>query len=171
MNEVLQTIYSRRSVRAYQNKPLPEEVLREIVKAGLYAPSAMNQQSWHFTVLTGKALVQYRAFVREQSGEDAYYGAPAVILVFADSAAREPVRDGTLAISSMMLAAHSLGVGSCWINVVNRIFKGHEAQTLAARWGIPAGYEPVGSIELGYSAQPPKEAAPRRENTVTYLSE
>ena len=171
MNEVLQTIYTRRSVRSYEAEPVPEAVLQEIVKAGIYAPSAMNQQSWHLTVLTGKALERYVAFAEKKAGRNAYHNAPAVVLVFGDSAAIEPVRDGTLAISSMMLAARSLGVSSCWINIVNHIFTGPDADAMAAEWGIPAGYRPVGSLELGYSAEEAREAAPRKEGTVTWLSE
>lgn len=171
MNEVLQAIYTRRSVRAYREEEIPAETLQEIVKAGLYAPSAMNQQSWHFTVLTGNAVPRFRKFAAEKAGRDAYYDAPAIILVFADKTAVEPVRDGTLALSSMMLAAHSLGISTCWINIVNHIFKGDQADSLAAEWGIPVGYEPVGSLVLGYSAQPTKEAPPRREGTVTWIQD
>ncbi|MGI5894156.1 MAG: nitroreductase family protein [Candidatus Merdivicinus sp.] len=171
MNEVLQTIYERRSVRDYKPDPIPEEILKEIVRAGIYAPSAMNQQSWHLTVLTGQAAERFRKFAAEQAGREAYHNSPVIVLVFGDKAAIEPIRDGTLAISSMMLAAKSLGIASCWINIVNHIFVGENSDALSALWGVPAGYVPVGSLELGYSAHPSREAAPRKDGTVTYLNE
>ena len=164
-------MYARRSVRAYRSDPIPEETLQEVVKAGLYAPSAMNQQSWHFVVLTGKGAERYRKFAAEQLGRDAYYPSPAIILVFADSRAIEPVRDGSLALGNMMNAAEALGLGSCWVNAVNPIFGGSQGMNLAEKWGIPEGYQPVGSLVLGYGNEAPKEAAPRRPETVTWVRE
>ncbi len=169
MNAVLENIYTRRSVRSYKPDPVPAELLEEVVKAGLYAPSARNQQSWHLTVLTGGAVERFHKFTAEKVGRDAYYGAPAIILVFADKQAAWPSRDGSLALGNMMLAAHSLGLGTCWINIVNDVFGGEDASALAAEWGIPAGYGPIGSIEVGYAAEPPRAAAPRREGTVNWI--
>lgn len=169
MNAVLENIYTRRSVRSYKPDPVPEELLEEIVKAGLYAPSAMNGQSWHLTVLTGDAVERFHKFAAEKAGRNAYYGAPAIILVFADKKAAWGSRDGSLALGNMMLAAHSLGLGTCWINIINHIFDGEDADALAAEWGIPAGYAPIGSIEVGYAAEPPRDAAPRREGTVNWI--
>ena len=68
MNEVLQTIFDRRSIRAYQDAPVPEDALETVIQAGLAAPSAMNQQSWHFVVLTGDGARRYRAYCQEKLG-------------------------------------------------------------------------------------------------------
>ena len=119
MNEVICAIEGRRSIRSYRTDPVPEEKLEAVVKAGLMAPSAMNQQSWHFVVISGKGAERYRTYCIEKLGRDPYYGAPAMILVFGKKDAIAPVCDGSLAIGNLLLAAKALGLGSCWIHCVN----------------------------------------------------
>lgn len=176
MNEVIQTILSRRSVRNYKPEPPAEETLQTILEAGLYAPSAMNQQSWHFTVLEGEAVSRFLTFCRNVMGRDAsfdpFYGAPVIVLAFGKRDAVAPVSDASLAMENMMLAAHSLGVSSCWVHCVNDVFAGGRGEMLQLSWGVPAGYVSVGSLALGYSAEEePRQAAPRAEGTVTRIRE
>lgn len=168
MNEVICAIEGRRSVRSYRTDPVPEEKLEAVVKAGLMAPSAMNQQSWHFVVISGKGAERYRTYCIEKLGRDPYYGAPAMILVFGKKDAIAPVCDGSLAIGNLLLAAKALGLGSCWIHCVNDLFK---EETAAAEWGVPAGYRPVGSVALGFPAGEAPAAKPRKEGTVTRITE
>lgn len=168
MNEVICTIEGRRSIRSYRTDPVPEEKLEAVVKAGLMAPSAMNQQSWHFVVISGKGAERYRTYCIEKLGRDPYYGAPAMILVFGKKDAIAPVCDGSLAIGNLLLAAKALGLGSCWIHCVNDLFKEEAA---AAEWGVPAGYRPVGSVALGFPAGEAPAAKPRKEETVTRITE
>lgn len=168
MNEVICAIEGRRSVRSYRTDPVPEEKLEAVVKAGLMAPSAMNQQSWHFVVISGKGAERYRTYCIEKLGRDPYYGAPAMILVFGKKDAIAPVCDGSLAIGNLLLAAKALGLGSCWIHCVNDLFKEEAA---AAEWGVPAGYRPVGSVALGFPAGEAPAAKPRKEGTVTRITE
>lgn len=168
MNEVICAIEGRRSIRSYRTDPVPEEKLEAVVKAGLMAPSAMNQQSWHFVVISGKGAERYRTYCIEKLGRDSYYGAPAMILVFGKKDAIAPVCDGSLAIGNLLLAAKALGLGSCWIHCVNDLFKEEAA---AAEWGVPAGYRPVGSVALGFPAGEAPAAKPRKEGTVTQITE
>lgn len=168
MNEVICAIEGRRSIRSYRTDPVPEEKLEAVVKAGLMAPSAMNQQSWHFVVISGKGAERYRTYCIEKLGRDPYYGAPAMILVFGKKDAIAPVCDGSLAIGNLLLAAKALGLGSCWIHCVNDLFKEEAA---AAEWGVPAGYRPVGSVVLGFPAGEAPAAKPRKEGTVTRITE
>lgn len=168
MNEVICAIEGRRSIRSYRTDPVPEEKLEAVVKAGLMAPSAMNQQSWHFVVISGKGAERYRTYCIEKLGWDPYYGAPAMILVFGKKDAIAPVCDGSLAIGNLLLAAKALGLGSCWIHCVNDLFKEEAA---AAEWGVPAGYRPVGSVALGFPAGEAPAAKPRKEGTVTRITE
>ncbi len=168
MNKVLETILNRRSIREFQDAPIPEELLSAIVQAGLAAPSAMNQQSWHFTVLEGAAAKRYRAYCAEKLGTDRYYGAPAVILVFGKKDAIAPLCDGSLAIGNMLLAAESLGVGSCWVHCVNDLFR---EEGTAREWGVPAGYRPVGSVALGFPSGERPAAKPRIADAVTRLEQ
>lgn len=168
MNEVICAIEGRRSIRSYRTDPVPEEKLEAVVKAGLMAPSAMNQQSWHFVVISGKGAERYRTYCIEKLGRDPYYGAPAMILVFGKKDAIAPVCDGSLAIGNLLLAAKALGLGSCWIHCVNDLFK---EEAVAAEWGVPAGYRPVGSVALGFPAGEAPAAKPRKEGTVTRITE
>ena len=168
MNEVICAIEGRRSIRSYRTDPVPEEKLEAVVKAGLMAPSAMNQQSWHFVVISGKGAERYRTYCIEKLGRDPYYGAPAMILVFGKKDAIAPVCDGSLAIGNLLLAAKALGLGSCWIHCVNDLFKEEAA---AAEWGVPAGYRPVGSVALGFPAGEAPAAKPRKEGPVTRITE
>lgn len=168
MNEVICAIEGRRSIRSYRTDPVPEEKLEAVVKAGLMAPSAMNQQSWHFVVISGKGAERYRTYCIEKLGRDPYYGAPAMILVFGKKDAIAPVCDGSLAIGNLLLAAKALGLGSCWIHCVNDLFKEEAA---AAEWGVPAGYRPVGSVALGFPAGEAPAAKPRKEGSVTRITE
>lgn len=168
MNEVICAIEGRRSIRSYRTDPVPEEKLEAVVKAGLMAPSAMNQQSWHFVVISGKGAERYRTYCMEKLGRDPYYGVPAMILVFGKKDAIAPVCDGSLAIGNLLLAAKALGLGSCWIHCVNDLFKEEAA---AAEWGVPAGYRPVGSVALGFPAGEAPAAKPRKEGTVTRITE
>lgn len=168
MNEVICAIEGRRSIRSYRTDPVPEEKLEAVVKAGRMAPSAMNQQSWHFVVISGKGAERYRTYCIEKLGRDPYYGAPAMILVFGKKDAIAPVCDGSLAIGNLLLAAKALGLGSCWIHCVNDLFKEEAA---AAEWGVPAGYRPVGSVALGFPAGEAPAAKPRKEGTVTRITE
>ena len=168
MNEVICAIEGRRSIRSYRTDPVPEEKLEAVVKAGLMAPSAMNQQSWHFVVISGKGAERYRTYCIEKLGRDPYYGAPAMIIVFGKKDAIAPVCDGSLAIGNLLLAAKALGLGSCWIHCVNDLFKEEAA---AAEWGVPAGYRPVGSVALGFPAGEAPAAKPRKEGTVTRITE
>lgn len=168
MNEVICAIEGRRSIRSYRTDPVPEEKLEAVVKAGLMAPSAMNQQSWHFVVISGKGAERYRTYCIEKLGRDPYYGAPAMILVFGKKDAIAPVCDGSLAIGNLLLAAKALGLGSCWIHCVNDLFKEEAA---AAEWGVPAGYRPVGSVALGFPAGEAPAEKPRKEGTVTRITE
>ena len=165
MNEVICAIEGRRSIRSYRTDPVPEEKLEAVVKAGLMAPSAMNQQSWHFVVISGKGAERYRTYCIEKLGRDPYYGAPAMILVFGKKDAIAPVCDGSLAIGNLLLAAKALGLGSCWIHCVNDLFK---EETAAAEWGVPAGYRPVA---LGFPAGEAPAAKPRKEGTITRITE
>lgn len=172
MNETIKTILSRRSVRSYQPKQITDEELNIILKAGTYAPSAMNQQSSHFTVIQNeelmKELVALGKEVREQD-TNPFYDAPTVVLVFAKKDNIAPVQDASLAIQNMFLASASLNIGSCWINCVNRIFSTDKGKEFQRRIGVSEEYMSVGSCILGYPEGNIKEAAPRKEDFINII--
>ncbi|MDF2671761.1 MAG: nitroreductase [Clostridiales bacterium] len=172
MNETIKTILSRRSVRSYQPKQITEEELNIILKAGTYAPSAMNQQSSHFTVVQNKEVMnELVTLAKEAVGRDQnpFYDAPTVVLVFAKRDNIAPVQDASLAIENMFLAAASLNIGSCWVNCVNRMFDSERGKELKKKIGVSEEYMSVGSCILGYPAEDVKEAAPRKEDYVNII--
>ena len=123
MNEVIQNILNRRSWRSYEEKQIKEEELEQIIRCGLWAPSAMNQQSWHFTVVQDKETIQrIRKGCQEmmETDRDMFYGAPTLVIVTGKQDNIAPVADCSLAIQNMFLSAASLGIGSCWINCIGR---------------------------------------------------
>lgn len=165
MNEVIQNILTRRSWRSYQPQQISDQQLDIILKCGLYAPSAMNQQSWHFTVLQNKELIaRLTKGCQQMMGieHDPFYGAPTLVLVTGKEGNIAPVADCALAMENMFLAAASLGLGSCWINCVGRYLTTEEGRRFAQDAGIPQGYAGVGCMILGYPKGPapqPKERA------------
>jgi nitroreductase len=182
MNEVLRAIESRRSVRRYKPDQIKDEDMEAIIRAGLYAPSAKNQQSWHFTVIQSKEVIDKLAadvkrtlaaspedWVNAYAKSDAFhvfYEAPSIVIVSMERGKVSPLADCSAAIQNMLLAAESLGLGSCWIGLVGF----HLADgSHNAEFGIPDSYEARYAVTLGYSAAENPKAPPRRTGTVNYL--
>ena len=119
MNPTLQTLLSRRSIRYYQPQQISDEQLEAILQAGLFAPSAMNEQAWKLAVVQNpKTLGQLADAAMAVTGRDSnpFYNAPTLIVVFVKKDAIAPFSDGALCLGNMMNAAASLGLGSCWIH-------------------------------------------------------
>ena len=170
MNEVLNCLETRRSCRAYRPEQVPEEALQEILRAGLYAPSGMGRQSVKLLVVQDPAAIA--ALERLNGGvlgsPDAhpFYGAPTVCVVFADTSVGTWVEDGSLVIGNMLAAAHSLGVGSCWIHRARQEFELPEGKALMQKWGVDARYAGVGHCILGYAAAEPAPAKARKADFI-----
>ena len=172
MNETLKTILKRRSIRSYKPKQITDEELNSILKAGEYAPSAMNQQSSHFTVIQNKdvmkELIELAKDATKQD-ENPFYDAPTVVLVFAKRGNIAPVCDASLAIGNMLIAATSLDIGSCWIHCVNAILNTEKGKKFQKRLGVGEEYGIVGSCVLGYAAVEASNAAPRKADFVNII--
>lgn len=171
MNDTLNTLYNRRSIRSYESKKVDKEIINEILKAGTYAPSARNMQSSIIIVVNDnqvhKKLVELGSSFR---GMDPFYGAPHIILVLSKKDTFCPIQDGSLVLGNMMLAAKSLNVGSCWINCLKDILELDEAKELKEKITEGGTYIPVGALILGY----PKDnvwpdAKERKEGYIRYL--
>lgn len=169
MNQTIDTILKRRSIRSYQQKQISDEELDSVLKAALYAPSAMNQQSGKFVAVQNKDIMQKLVELGKKvtnNEQSPFYGAPTVILVFAKKANIAPVCDASLALENMFLAATSLNLGSCWIHCVNSIFKTDQGKKLQLDMGISDEYMIVGSCILGYAEGKIPEALPRKKDLV-----
>lgn len=171
-NDVLKTIKSRRSVRAYKPDAVPSELLDAVLEAGTYAPTGGGRQSPVIVAVTSEKIrnqiAELNAAVMGKD-VDPYYGAPAIILVLAAGTARTFVEDGSCVLENMMLAASSLGLGSVWVHREREIFDSEQGKKLLREWNLPETLRGVGSIALGYPAGPLVEAAKRKDAYVHYV--
>ena len=171
MNEVMQTILQRRSCKQYSDRPVPEELLDQVLLAGTWAANGMGRQAGRIVALTKKEdvaeLERLNAKVLGNPDAHPFYGAPVVLAVLADPAVNTAVEDGSLIIGNMLLAAQSLGLGACWVHRAREEFAGPEGKALLARWGIQGDYIGVGHCILGYAQGQPRAAAPRKEDIIT----
>ena len=168
MNEVIKNIVERRSVKKYKNIPVEENLIDEIVMAGTYAPSGMNRQSPIILAITNQEVRDNIASINAKimgTDIDPFYGAPVVLVVLADKNSPTHVYDGSLVMENMMLAAHSLGLGSCWIHRAKETFETEEGKEILKNLGIEGEYEGIANCILGYPDEV-KEASPRKENYI-----
>ena len=157
-NETLETIKSRRSCRAYKPEQITDEELNAVLEAGTYAASAMGRQSAKIVVVQDAAtraqLTRMNAAVMGKD-TDPMYGAPTILVVLADAGSKNAVQDGSLVMGNLMLAAASLGLGSCWINRAKEEFESDEGKALLRQWGIEGDW--VGEEKSLQSVQENKD--------------
>ena len=176
MNETIQTLKTRRAVRNFSDRPVPRELIEQIVDAGLWAPSGMGRQSPIVLAVTDRALrdrisalnaqVMRAAGFGPEGDFDPFYGGPVVLVVLADRSAMTYVYDGSLTMGNMLNAAKSLGVDSIWIHRAKEVFASDEGKAILAELGVEGDYEGIGNCVLGYAAEPAGEGAPRKDGRV-----
>ncbi len=163
-----ETILTRRSVRKYQPQQVSNAHLDAVLEAGLYAPTAKNNQKPLMVAVRDKEtrdkLSKMNAAVMGVD-MDPFYGAPCVIVVLADPEFPTWIDDGSLVLGNLLNAAHALGLGSCWINRARECFDTPEGKELLKAWGIPETYRGVGNCILGYPDETP-EAKPRLDGRI-----
>lgn len=169
-NPVIEAIKSRRSIRKYRPDAVPQELVDQVIEAGTYAASGHGRQPWVVVQVTDEAVRERLRKVNASimgAGEDAdpFYGAPVWLIVLADRQNPNGRYDGTLLMGNMMLAAHALGLGSCWINRAREEFDLPEWQAWLRSIGIEGDYEGVAHLALGYAAAEPRPAKPRKPCT------
>ncbi len=174
MNETMNNILTRRSIRKYTPEMPKKEDLEQIIRAGLYAASGKGGQSSIIVAVTDRALRDRLMEMNRKiggwaEGFDPFYGAPAVLLVLAKKNTPFTVADGSLSMGNMMLAAHALGLGSCWINRAKEAFDTEEGKALLRELGIEGEYEGVGHCIVGYPDGPAPEPKPRAEGRVFWV--
>lgn len=173
MSEVLNKMQTRRSIRKFKSDMVPREVLEKIIDAGTYAASGMNKQAGIIVAVTNKEvrdkLSKANARVMGNEATDPFYGAPVVLVVLASKEAGTYVYDGSLVMGNLMLAAHELGIGSCWIHRAKEVFEQPEWQEWLKSIEIEGDYEGVGNCVLGYVDGDYPAVPPRKENRVFYV--
>lgn len=173
MNETIKTIIERRSVKNYETKQVPQEKLDLILKAGTYAASGRGLQPSVILVIQDediiKELSKINAEIFERQG-DPFYGAPTILMVLTEKDRSTGIEDASLVLGNMMLAAHSLGLGTCWIHRARQELNYKYVQEMLERNGIDhTKYIGVGHLSLGYPKGEIKPAAPRKEDYIRYI--
>lgn len=150
--EIMKAINSRRSIRKFRNKKIPKNILLNILESGNNAPSACNLQAWRFIVITSNKIKQ---LIVDNGAASFILNAPIGILVIYNNQSdnleyNDYIQSASACIQNMLLTAHSLGIGSCWVchlplkRQIRRIIR------------IPDFYDPIAYIALGYPLTKPK---------------
>lgn len=186
MKETLKIIKNRRTTRKFKSEQIKDEELKEIIEAGIYAPSAHNQQSWNFTVIQNQDFINelsertkkaarnseielFRKFGNNKNLH-AFFGAPTVILVSGKEGNSMPEVDCAAATENMLIAAEALDIGACWSGSITLLLNNKEEfKQVKDRLQIPEGFKPYHVVALGYKEIRMKNAPARRENTVQYI--
>lgn len=172
MNAELQALKERRSVRKYKADMVPQELIDQVIDAGLYAASGHGTQEVIIVAVTNKEVRDKLAQMNSEilgTSIDSFYGAPVVLVVLGPKSNKLTPYDGSLVMGNLMQAAHAVGLGSCWINRAKEEFASEEGKQLLKEWGIEGEYEGVGHCILGYADGPVPQAAPRKANRVFYV--
>lgn len=171
MNDALDVLYNRRSIRRYKSEQITREELDAVIRAGVCAASGKNGQSAIIVAVqdreTRDELSRLNAEVLGVKS-DPFYGAPTVLIVLADADSPYAVQDGSLVLGNLMNAAKALGIGSCWINRAREVFDAEEGRALLKEWGIEGKWIGIGDCILGYPDEDPA-MKPRKENHVWYV--
>lgn len=174
MSAVLNAMKERRSARKYKADMVPQEIIDQIIEAGLYAASGKGGQNAIIIQVTNRELRDKLSEMNReiggwQEGFDPFYGAPVVLIVLGKKSWFTHVYDGSLVMGNLMLAAHDLGVGSCWIHRAKEEFETQWGRDFLKSLGIEEEYEGIGHCILGYVDGDLPKAAERHENRVFYV--
>ncbi|MCX9025598.1 MAG: nitroreductase [Candidatus Methanoperedens sp.] len=187
-NPVIVNIKTRRSVREYLDTPLSEETIKKIIDAGRYAPTGLNLQPWRFIVLQNKGMLKKLSYyakpilVKNLEGRNdagalnflkrvqdtnfnLFYNAPVLILVIGSKNNALTDYDCSMCAGNMMLAANSLGIGSCWIGGAAVI---QQSEELMAELKIPQDYKIVAPLIFGYPGTMP-QTPEKREPVIFWI--
>lgn len=170
--ELMEAILTRRSVRAYTDEPVTDEQIDALLNAAVHAPSGMNTQPWAFGVLTGKEslralsqrakehllagltddspLARYREHLEDPEA-NLFYDAPALVLIYTKPAVTAQI-DGCLAAENLMLAAHGMGLGTCWIGLAMGLLM---SKPVCEEFGVPADHSLAAVLIVGHPAAVP----------------
>jgi len=185
MNEVLKAMKNRRSIRQYKSEQIGDAELQAIMEAAIYAPSAMNQQKWHFTVIQNRKTLDKIADIINQNllksgieffverakspGFNVFHHAPTVVIVTADEKAHFVEFDCGAAAENIIVAAESLNISSCVIGMSGALFESENAGEIKKKLGIPEGYKFIISIALGYKDIENPPIPPKNKKVIKYI--
>ena len=167
----MNTLLNRRSIRRYKEDQVPDELLDQVLTAGLYAPTGMNRQNIVMVAVRDKEtrdqLSRMNAAVMG-ADRDPFYGAPCVIVVLGDPEIYPVVENGSLVLGNLMNGAYAVGLGSCWIHRAKQTFETEEGKALLRKWGLKENLVGIGNCILGYADESP-EAKPRLDGRIVKI--
>lgn len=174
MNEVIDAMKKRRSVRKFKSDMPPKSDIEQIIEAGLYAASGKNMQSAKIIAITDKTLRDEISALNCKiggwdEGFDPFYNAPVILLVIADKTFPTSIYDGSLVMGNLMLAAHSLGLGSIWIHRAKEECETPEIKKLLADLGIEGEWEGIGHCAVGYADVDTSKILERKPDRVYWV--
>lgn len=173
MNEIIKAMLERRSCKNYKSDMLPKETIEKVIEAGLWAANGRGLQTPVIVAVTDKKTRDMLSMLNAKvmgASADPFYNAPVVLIVLAPAEHPNRVYDGSLVMGNMMLAAHSLGIGSCWIHRAKEVMGTEEGKAILASLGLEGEWEGIGNCVLGYPDGDLKEAVPRKENRVYWVN-
>lgn len=171
--DIFQVIKDRRSIRKYKDTSVEPEKIDQLLDAARLAPSWKNMQCWRFLVLTGaeKQEALLSAFPDDNPGKKAIASAPVVVVLCADPTESGIehgieyfIADAAIAFEHFCLAAHALGLGTCWMGW-------YDEACIKESLGIPARFRVVGVTPLGYPDQEPKPRPRKEMAEITFFNE
>lgn len=169
-NEVLKAIRARRSVRKFLPEKVKRDELEAILEAGTWAASAKNLQTARIVVVDNpedmETLRKANAQIWGRPDVDPFYGAPNLAVVLADGEQANWLQDGSLVMGNLMLAAYSVGVGSCWINRAMEYFDSPDGKAMLQKWNLPTTYRGVAICALGYPSGDLPQPHPRKSGYI-----
>lgn len=154
MNLAIENLISRRSIRKYKAEQITDAELDAVLTAGTYAPTAVGRQSPFMVAVQNEADIAQMSRLNARiwgRDIDPFYGAPTVIVVFAQAGNPNGVQDASLVMGNLMNAANAIGLGSCWINRTKETFELPEGKALLQKWGVTGNWSGVATCILGYA--------------------
>ena len=185
MNEVIQNIITRRSIRVYKEEQISDEDLNKILEAAKFAPSGMNSQDWHFTAVQNREKINKLISAAKEALQNSpieqinkmannpnfnpFYNAPTIVITSCDKNLPVGQSDCAAAIQNIMLAAHSLNIGSCWVHTLAMVGDDPNVRNVLTELGIPENYATFGTATLGFNGGKEPKAPTRKEGTVNIV--
>jgi len=193
MNEVLKNMLTRRSIRRYAEAQVPEIELNEILTAARFAPCGSNSQFWHFIIIQSEPVlaelnglvrmafasleVDMNTYVSMRGGKEAskredyafFYRAPTLVVATNRKTYPNAMADCACALENMQLAAHSMGLGSCWINQLTWFGEEPEIRAVLERIGMPEDEKVCGALAIGFPEGSIPEAPSRKGEPFVYV--
>ena len=168
MNQALKCLLTRRSTKKFTDQAVSDSLLDQVLQAGLYAPTGRNNQNVICVAVRDPEVRDQLSRMNQEllgTDIDPFYGAPCIIVVFADCEGNTWIEDGSLVMGNMLNAAHALGLGACWVHRARQMFESDEGKLLMKQWGLPENMKGIGNCLLGYAAVPPLDK-PRKDGRI-----